>query len=120
MPAPFVARPGEGTWEDLGAGGTRSEIMSLVGPDRSDSIAAGLCVFEDARFDWKLTYDEVIHVLDGRVEVHAGEQLLRGETGDVLFLPRDTQVTYVFPGVCRLFFAAYPADWQERLEAADA
>jgi ethanolamine utilization protein EutQ len=118
MRTAFVVRPDDAAWEDLGAGGKRSDIKSLVGPDQSDTIAAGLCVFEDSSFDWTLAYDEIVHVLEGTVEVQVGEERLRGEAGDVLFIPDGSQVTYVFQGLCRLFFAAYPADWQQRTEVA--
>jgi ethanolamine utilization protein EutQ len=101
-------------------GGKRAEIRAVVGPEHSDTLGAGLCRFARVRFDWELTYDECLHVLEGAMEVHRDGEVLRASAGDVVFLPQGSAVTYVFDDECLLFYAAYPVDWQERLEAAGA
>jgi ethanolamine utilization protein EutQ len=107
-------------WDDLGVGGDQAEIRAVVGPESSTSIGAGFCRFSNCRFDWELGYDEVIHVIEGEIAVIRGDQVLRGGPGDVLFLPRGSRVTYAIASSCLLFYAAYPVDWQERMESAHA
>jgi len=114
--APTWISPAAEAWEDLGVEGDLAEIKPLVGPERSQSLGAGLCRFERSSFDWTLTYDECIHVLEGAIEVRTGDDRLRAEAGEVLFLPSGTELTYVVEDRCLLFYAAYPVDWQARLE----
>jgi len=117
---PRLLDPDARAWEDLGVGGARAEIKPIVTPRESRTFGAGFARFERTRFDWRLTYDESIHVLDGALEVvHAGATV-RASAGQVLFLPAGSDVTYVVPEACHLFYVAYPVDWQERLEAGDA
>jgi ethanolamine utilization protein EutQ (cupin superfamily) len=114
-PAAAVISPASQTWEDLGVGGELAEIKVLVGPDRSESFGLGLCRFSRVSFDWTLSYDECVHVLEGAMEVRIGDDVLRAESGELLFLPNGTELTYVVDDHCVLSYTAYPVDWQERL-----
>jgi ethanolamine utilization protein EutQ len=101
-------------WQDMGLDGRRAEVKTLIGPEHSDSLAAGLCRFEQTTFPWHLGYDECIHVLEGSIEARVGGETLRAGVGDVMFLPRGSDVTYVIEESCLLYFVTYPVDWQER------
>lgn len=105
-------------WQDLGVDGGRADIQPLVTTAHSRTLGAGFARFEDVAFDWTLTYDECIHVLEGEMEVRHDGGTLRAAAGEVVFLPSGSAVTYAFPGACRIFYAAYPVDWQERMEEA--
>jgi ethanolamine utilization protein EutQ len=118
VPRAVVLRPADIPWEELGVEGEQAQIRPVVGTDVSDSMAAGLCRFTRTRFAWQLTYDECIHVLEGRMEVRReGEPPLVADAGEVIHLPRGSDVEYVIADRCVLFYAAYPVDWQERMEA---
>lgn len=114
-----LIRPDSLPWADLGAGGDLAEIKPTVTTEHSTTLGAGFCRFERCRFEWKLTYDECVHVLEGAMEVRHGDDVVRAGPGDVVFLAAGSDVVYDFPDRCLLFYAAYPVDWQERMEAAD-
>ena len=117
---PQLLDPDALAWEDLGVDGDRAEIKPTVTPRESRTFGAGFGRFERARFDWRLTYDECVHVLEGEMEVIHDGTTVRATAGQVVFIPAGSDVTYVFPGTCTIFYATYPVDWQERLEAGDA
>lgn len=111
--APVARDPEKIAWQPLGLDG-EAVVRTVIGPEQSRTLGAGLGRFRDIEFEWKLDYDEVIHVLSGRVEVQHAGGVERGGPGDVVFVPAGNTVTYRFLGDCRLFFATYPVDWEER------
>ena len=59
-----------------------------------------------------LRFDEVMHVLEGEVEVAVGDQMRRARAGDVLYVPRG--VSHGFAnrgsGPARILFTAVPGE----------
>lgn len=107
-----VVRRGELAFAPLGVAGARlAEVAQAVGPERSGTLGCGFARFEGCRFPWELSYDEVVHVLEGSMRVLVGGDELAAGPGDVVFLPRGSRVEYRFDGACTLFFATYPVDW---------
>lgn len=117
MSKPLVFRADTRAWEQLGIDdAVTAEIKPLVTSDVSTTLGAGLCRFERCRFPWQLTYDECIYVIEGWMEVETEAEAIVATAGDVAYIPSGTSVVYSFPDQCLLFYAAYPANWQELLE----
>ncbi len=89
-------------------------IQSIIGPESSSTIGAGIGTFEDVTFEWTMEYDEVIFLSEGSVSVAHQAGSIEGKAGDLLLVPRGNRVTYHFRGKCRVLFATYPANWEER------
>ncbi len=105
-------------WESLGIDAAAlAEIKPLVTADVSTTLGAGLCRFERCSFPWRLSYDECVYVIEGRLEIEHDDELLVAGPGEVVYVPAGADVVYSFPGRCLLFYATYPVNWQELLGA---
>lgn len=119
MSRPRLADAAALPWESLGIeDAAAAEIKPLVTSAVSQTIGAGLARFERCSFPWKLTYDECVYVIEGHMEVEFAGETIAARAGEVAFIPSGSDVRYSFPDRCLLFYAAYPVDWQELLEAA--
>lgn len=118
---PMLVRPTGLAYEPLGiADAVRAELAPAIGPGESATLGCGFALFEDCTFPWRLSYDECVYILEGRMELEMGDATLTAEAGDVVFLPEGSDVRYRFQGPCRLFYSTYPADWARTREASDA
>ena len=115
--APMLADAATRPWEPLGIEGAElAEIKPLVTTEVSTTLGAGFCRFERCSFPWRLTYDECVYVIEGRMEVEQDGVTLVAGPGEVAFVPAGSEVVYSFPERCLLFYTAYPVNWQELLE----
>ena len=110
---PVALSPDDFPWEALDVDG-EAEVRTVVGPERSRTLGAGLGRFRNTSFEWSLDYDEVLYVLEGDVQVAHETGIELAGPGDVVLVPRGSSVTYRFHGHCTVFFATYPVDWAER------
>lgn len=88
-------------------------VARAIGPDTSNSMAAGFARFDGCQISWTLLYDEVVVVMDGTFRVRTPDALLEGQRGDVLWLPEGTELHYEGEDAL-IFYAVYPGDWKER------
>lgn len=93
---------------------TFKEILSI---EESPNMATGFLKIEKSAFDWYLGYDELDYVIEGTLEITYNGKTYTGHGGDVIFIPKETPVTFSSPDHCTFFFAAYPANWQDLCEA---
>jgi ethanolamine utilization protein EutQ len=111
VPRPIVLVPDDVPWEPLDVGCT-AEVRTVLGPDRSRALGAGLTRLVDCEFEWRLGYDEVLYVLDGAIEVDHPDGTARAARGQILFVPKGCDVTYRAAGSTTAFYATYPVDWE--------
>ena len=92
--------------------GKRVGLTDVVtGKDRSPMTAGFMGWGQADSFPWKLDYDEVDYVLEGVLQITIDGRVLEGKPGDVLFLPKGSQVIFGTPSRTRIFYVTYPADW---------
>lgn len=90
-----------------------AEVAEITGTGDGTVLGTGLVRMKDAEIPWTVRYDEVILVLDGRLEIEIpGETLVAGPL-DTIWLPADTPVTYRATDAL-MFYAIHPADWATR------
>ena len=80
---------------------------------RQANLAAGFMEFDCAKLPWNLTYDEVDYVVEGTFTVETGGKVYTCVAGDVLYIPKDTQVVFGSPNQAKVFYVTYPANWSE-------
>jgi ethanolamine utilization protein EutQ len=78
-------------------------------------VAAGFLVLTRGCFPWTLTYDEVQYVIEGELHLGTPDGVVVGHPGDVLYVPKGTEVTFGTPSWTRLLYVTFPADWEEQL-----
>ena len=104
---------GEGDRLDTGRSGDRVWTKDLFSLAEAPRLGCGLMVMEETTFPWKLTYDEMDYVLEGRLEVLAGGETVAAGPGDVLHIPRGSDIRFSAKGKVRFLYFVYPADWQK-------
>ena len=62
---------------------------------------------------WKLPYEEVLYVLTGVVRLGFADGEIEARPGDVVTIPRGSEVTYGGDAGTSAFFALTPSDWAE-------
>lgn len=75
---------------------------------------AGIMEMDESSFPWTLEYDEVDYIIEGVLEIRIGDAVVRGEEGDILFIPKGSSISFVSPGKTRFLYVTYPADWAEQ------
>ena len=101
---------------DTGKPGDKVTFRQFLTSEESPNLAFGFLDIEESSFDWYLGYDEVDYVLRGTWEITIKGQKYVGHAGDALFIPKNTQVTFGSPDHATVFYAAYPANWEELCE----
>ncbi|APG86477.1 ethanolamine utilization protein EutQ (plasmid) [Sinorhizobium americanum CCGM7] len=78
-------------------------------------MGAYLARFDGRSVPWTVRYDEVIVCIEGDFHLRVGERLHALRPGDVIWIPKNTELVY--DGVESLVFIAIaPVDWRIRLQ----
>lgn len=116
---PVVVEGSTVRFEPLGIDTARiAEIGEAIGVDRSSTVGSGFARFEACQFPWVLSYDETVYVIDGAMTVVSQGRELVAAAGDVMFLPKGSEVEYRIEDRCLLFYATFPVDWGAAQAAA--
>lgn len=100
---------------DTGKPGDKVFISDVVTLKESPQLMFGIMEMkEGASFDWTLKYDEVDYVIDGTLEIIVDGKTSSASRGDILFIPKDTTVTFNTPDQTRFMYVTYPANWSEQ------
>ena len=99
---------------DTGKPGTKVFLSDVMTLEESPRLMAGIMEMEESSFPWTLQYDEVDYIIEGVLEIKIGDAVIRGEAGDILFIPKGSSISFVAPGKTRFMYVTYPADWAEQ------
>lgn len=101
--------------EPFNTGNPRDKVglTEILNSKESPNLATGFMTMDNSAFDWRLMYDEIDYVVEGTLEIIVNGKKFSGQPGDVIFIPRDTTVTFSTPDKVRFFFVTYPANWAE-------
>ncbi len=94
--------------------GTKVFLKDVMTLEESPRLMAGIMEMDESSFPWTLEYDEVDYIIEGVLEIKIGDAVVRGEKGDILFIPKGSSISFVSPGKSRFLYVTYPADWAEQ------
>jgi len=80
---------------------------------RVGNLASGFMTFDHSKLPWLLNYDEVDYVIEGEFVLEVEGQVFHAKAGDVLYIPKGSQVVFSSPTFCKIFYATYPANWAD-------
>lgn len=83
-------------------------IARLVGADLSDTMGAGVVIYEKVTVDWQLTFDEVITLMEGKLRIHSAGSTFDLVPGDMAWFPAHTPLTYEVNDRAVVSYAVYP------------
>lgn len=87
------------------------QLVDVVTAEHGSPMAAGFLSFHKGSFPWTLTYDEIEFVLEGEIHIGTTQGTVIGKPGDVLYIPKGTQITFGTPGWAKILYVTYPAEW---------
>ncbi len=85
-------------------------VLGLVNTSYSETLGAGIGTFEDCAYEWTVTYDEVLFIMEGELTLRVGDDAYRAGPGDVLWIPKDTALVYEAGEKVTFFYAVCPVD----------
>ena len=96
---------------DTGNPAHRVWTRDLFRPEDNPRLGVGVMEMEDTAFPWTLNYDEADYVLSGRLtERRAGREVSAGP-GEVILIPRGSEITFIARGRARFLYFVTPAAW---------
>lgn len=95
-----------------GEGPPQAEIARLIGPAESATLGVGIGRFGEP-IDWRVPYDEMMVVLEGRFRVILPDRTIEAGPGDVIWVPEGTAFTTEGEDAV-ICYALWPVDYHER------
>jgi ethanolamine utilization protein EutQ len=100
--------------EGLATPGTNVRLKDVVTAADGSSMAAGYMSLDRGEFPWTLTYDELDIVLEGELVITRNGTSARAKAGDLIFIPKGSDITFGTPSHVRFVYVAFPANWNEQ------
>lgn len=97
---------------DTGDPTANVHFQELISKEEA-KISAGFLEIDHSSFDWELTYEEIDYVIEGTLQVTIDGVTYTAKAGDVLFVPKNSKVTWGSPDKAKIFYATYPANWAD-------
>lgn len=100
-----LPRPGASADPDV-------RIADVVGVADGSPMTAGYMTLTCGTFPWHLDYDEVQIVLEGELHIGTLDGVRIGRPGDIMYVPKGSNITFGTPSWTRFAYVTHPADWQ--------
>lgn len=84
----------------------------ITAQEHGSPMAAGFMTWGKGSFPWTLNYDEIDFVIDGQLEIRIDNQVIIGNPGDVIYIPKGSSIFFGSPSYAKVFYVAFPADWE--------
>lgn len=97
---------------DVGRPDMNIHLKDVIGADHGSPMAAGFMTWGQGSFPWTLNYDEIDFVIDGQLEIRLDNQVVVGHPGDVIYIPKGSNIFFGSPSYAKVFYVAFPADWE--------
>ena len=97
----------------LASSGTNVRLKDVITAADGSSMAAGYMALDKGLFPWKLTYDEIDIILEGSLIITRDNISVNGNPGDVIFIPKNSEITFSTNDKVRFIYVAFPANWNQ-------
>jgi ethanolamine utilization protein EutQ len=94
--------------------GTNVWLKDVVVTEDRSPMGAGYMSLDKGEMQWTLTYDEIDIVLEGELVITRGREQVRGKTGDVIYIPKGSSITFGTPSWTRFVYVVFPVNWNEK------
>jgi ethanolamine utilization protein EutQ len=94
--------------------GTNVWLKDVVVTQDRSPMGAGYMSLDKGEMQWTLTYDEIDIVLEGELVVTRGSEQVRGKTGDVIYIPKGSSITFGTPNWTKFVYVVFPVNWNEK------
>ncbi|HEX9333055.1 MAG TPA: cupin domain-containing protein [Anaerolineales bacterium] len=94
--------------------GTNVWLKDVVVTQDRSPMGAGYMSLDKGEMQWALAYDEIDIVLEGELVITRGSEQVRGKTGDVIYIPKGSSITFGTPNWTRFVYVVFPVNWNEK------
>ena len=94
--------------------GTNIWLKDVVVTQDRSPMGTGYMSLDKGEMQWTLTYDEIDIVLEGELVITRGSEQVRGKTGDVIYIPKGSSITFGTPSWTRFVYVVFPVNWNEK------
>ena len=94
--------------------GTHVWLKDVVVTQDRSPMGAGYMSLDKGEMQWTLTYDEIDIVLEGELVITRGSEQVRGKTGDVIYIPKGSSITFGTSSWTRFVYVVFPVNWNEK------
>ncbi|HJQ14973.1 MAG TPA: cupin domain-containing protein [Anaerolineales bacterium] len=94
--------------------GTNVWLKDVVVTQDRSPMGAGYMSLDKGEMQWTLTYDEIDIILEGELVITRGSEQVRGKTGDVIYIPKGSSITFGTPSWTRFVYVVFPVNWNEK------
>ena len=99
---------------DTGKAGDVVYTHDLFSVGESPRLGAGIMEMRHTTFDWTLSYDEIDYVIEGNLSIHCDGKVSSAGPGQLILIPKGSQIRFSAPEFARFLYVTYPADWQNQ------
>ncbi len=94
--------------------GTNVWWKKVVTSQDHSPMVAGYMSLDKGEAQRTLDHDEIDIVLEGELVIQRGSEQVRGKTGDVIYIPKGSNITFGTPNWTRFAYVAFPANRNEK------
>ena len=91
----------------------RVKLVDLTTVEESPRLGCGIMELDDTSFEWTLTYDEIDYIIEGTLDIVIDGRTVRANAGEVIYIPKNTKISFSTPNKTRFFYVVYPANWPD-------
>ena len=99
---------------DTGNPGDKVYTRDLFSLEQSPRLGVGIMEMTDTTFPWTLNYDEMDYVVEGRLDILCNGRHVSAGPGELIHIPKGSEIQFSVTGHARFLYFVYPADWQNQ------
>ncbi len=96
---------------DIGRPEMDVRLADVITSEHGSPMAAGFMTLHKGQFPWHLDYDEIEYVIEGELHIITDQGTIVGLPGDVIFIPKGSDIQFATPSWAKFLYVTYPADW---------
>lgn len=92
----------------------RVKLLDVMDLEESPRLGCGIMELDDTSFEWTLTYDEIDYIIEGTLDIIIDGRTVRANQGEIIFIPKNTKISFSTPNKTRFLYVCYPANWSDQ------
>ena len=82
-------------------------LQDVIKNEQGSPMGVGFMSLHKGSFPWKTTHDEVEYVIEGELHISTPKDTNIGLPGDVIFIPKGTEITFSTPSWAKFLYVTY-------------
>ena len=99
---------------NTGNPGDKVYTRDLFTLEQSPRLGVGIMEMSVTTFPWTLNYDEMDYVVEGRLDILCNGQKVSAGPGELIHIPKGSEIRFSVTGHARFLYFVYPANWQNQ------